>query len=147
MLNILKQASATASEHATEDQASDHSHQTNPNRQQFELNIMEDPPTSDQLKSILEYVGAQRAGTIINGAKNTADAMKKLKENTDNFQRPIVSQWHFLSLYTARSSRNFLLMKSLDCRLEQWQGSSRWQRVGNSKDVEFPTKAVAYPRR
>jgi hypothetical protein len=123
--NILKQASATASEYATEDQASDHSHQTNPNRQPFELNITEDLPTPDQLKSILEYVGAQKAGTIINGAKNTADAMKKLKENSENFQRPIVSQWHFLGLYTVRSSREFLLMHYLDCRLEQWQGSSR----------------------
>ena len=88
--NILKQASAMATEHATEDQASDHSHQTKATRQPFDLNITEDPPTPDQLKSILEYVGPQKAGTIIMGAKNEADAMRKLKENADNFQRPIV---------------------------------------------------------
>src|SRR5271170_2766774 len=88
--NILKQASAMATEHSTEDQASGHSHQTKASREPFDLNITEDPPTPDQLKSILEYVGAQKAGTIIRGAKGEADAMRKLKENVDNFQRPIV---------------------------------------------------------
>lgn len=52
--------------------------------------MTEEPPTEDQLKSILEYVGAQKAGTIIKGAKDEADAMKKLKENSENFQRPVV---------------------------------------------------------
>jgi len=87
---LLKQISANASEYATEDQASDHSHQTSPKRPEFELEVTEEPPTQDQLKSILEYVGAQKAGTIIKGAKDEADAMKKLKENTENFQRPVV---------------------------------------------------------
>jgi arsenate reductase-like glutaredoxin family protein len=86
----LKQASANATEYATEDQASDHSHQTNPRRAEFELEITEEPPTTDQLKSILEYVGVQKASTIIKGAKGEADAMKKLKENADNLNRPIV---------------------------------------------------------
>ena len=99
--NLLKQASAMATEHATEDQASDHSHQTKANRQPFELNVTEDPPTPDQLKSILEYIGAQKAGTIIKGAKDEADAMRKLKENADNFQRPIVRRPHFLETYGA----------------------------------------------
>jgi arsenate reductase-like glutaredoxin family protein len=88
--SLLKQASAKASEHATEDQASDHSHQTHPGREEFELDVTEQPPTQDQLKSILEYVGAQKVGTIIKGAKDEADAMKKLKENSENFQRPVV---------------------------------------------------------
>lgn len=88
--NLLKQASATATELATKDQASGHSTQTNANRQPFELNITEDPPTPDQLKSILEYVGTQKANAIIRGAKSEADAMKKLKENPENFQRPVV---------------------------------------------------------
>jgi hypothetical protein len=52
--------------------------------------VTEEPPTPDQLKSILEYVGAQKASTIIRGAKNESDAMRKLKENVDNFNRPIV---------------------------------------------------------
>lgn len=93
---LLKQGSATASEHATEDQASDHSSQSTPRREPFELNITEDPPTPDQLKSILEYVGAQRASTIVKGAKDEADAMRKLKENAENFQRPVVSPPYLL---------------------------------------------------
>lgn len=87
---LLKQISANASEHATEDQASDHSYQTHPKRQEFELEVTEEAPTHDQLKSILEYVGAPKAGTIIRGAKDEADALKKLKENSENFQRPVV---------------------------------------------------------
>lgn len=91
-LNLLKRASAVAGETATEDQVSDHTSQTKSSLQtQFELNITEDPPTPDQLKSILEYVGAQRAGTIIEGAKNEQDAMSKWKGNNDIFQRPLVS--------------------------------------------------------
>lgn len=87
---LLKQASANASEHATEDQASDHTAQTHPKRQEFELEVSEDPPTPDQLKSILEYVGGPKISTIIKGARDEADAMKKLKENSENFQRPVV---------------------------------------------------------
>jgi hypothetical protein len=94
--SLLKQASAAATELATEDQASDHSHQTLANRQPFELNVTEDPPTPDQLKSILEYVGAQKAGTIVKGARDEADAMRKLKENVENFQRPVVRLQHSL---------------------------------------------------
>lgn len=87
---LLKQASANASEHATEDQASDHTAQTHPRRQEFELEVTEEPPTQDQLKNILEYVGGQKISTIIKGARDEADAMKKLKENSENFQRPVV---------------------------------------------------------
>ena len=90
MYTLLKQASAVASEHATEDQASDHSHQTLARREEFDLNITEDPPTPEQLKSILEYIGTQRASTIVRGAKNEADAMEKLKENAESFQKPVV---------------------------------------------------------
>lgn len=79
-----------ASEYTTEDRAKDHSQQTPIQRQPFELNITEDPPTLDQLKSILEYVGAQKASTVIKGARDEADAMRKMKENVDSFQRPIV---------------------------------------------------------
>jgi hypothetical protein len=87
---LLKQASANASEHATEDQASNHSAQTQPRRPEFELDVMEEPPTEDQLQSILEYIGAHRAGDIISGAKNDSDALKKLQLNKDSFQRPVV---------------------------------------------------------
>lgn len=89
--SLLKQAAATASEHATEDQASDHSHQTHTKRVEFELDVTENAPTVEQVRSILEYVGAQRAGEIIKGAKDEADGMKKLKESQNNFQYPVVS--------------------------------------------------------
>ena len=76
---------------ATEDQASDHSHQNNIQRSEFELNVTEDPPTSDQLRTILEYVGARRAKDIVEGARDTGDALKKLREDGTKFRRPIVS--------------------------------------------------------
>lgn len=88
--SLLKQASAKASEYATEDQASDHTAQTQPRRGDFELEVTEDPPTEDQLHSILEYLGAHRAGEVISGAKNESDALKKLGLNKDSFQRPLV---------------------------------------------------------
>ena len=72
------------------DQAGDHSAQDTTKRSEFELNISEDPPTSDQLRSILEYVGARRAGDLVKGARDEADAMRRLKENGDNFVRPVV---------------------------------------------------------
>ncbi|KAF8864904.1 hypothetical protein BDZ45DRAFT_737031 [Acephala macrosclerotiorum] len=88
---LLKQVSANAAEHSTEDQASDHSHQTKPNRPEFELEVTEELPTQDQLKSILEYVGAQKASTVIKGAKDEADALKKL--TSESFQRPVTVDW------------------------------------------------------
>ncbi|KAA6413898.1 MAG: duf1687 domain-containing protein [Lasallia pustulata] len=91
---LLKQASAHASEHSTEDQSTDHTHQNKLERTEFELNITEDPPTSDQLRSILEYLGARRAGDVVKGAKDEADAMKKLRESGENFKRPVIVDWN-----------------------------------------------------
>ncbi|KAI4219992.1 MAG: hypothetical protein L6R36_007936 [Xanthoria steineri] len=93
---LLKQISAHASESATEDQASDHAAQNKFQRTEFELNVTEDPPTSDQLRTILEYVGSGggRAGQIVDGATGETDAVAKLKENPDSFQRPVVGGLH-----------------------------------------------------
>jgi len=88
--SLLKRVSANASETATEDQASDHSHQTALQRSEFELNVTEDPPTADQLQTILEYVGTSAIGTVVKGAKTTDQALKKFKESSENFQRPVV---------------------------------------------------------
>jgi hypothetical protein len=88
---LLKQASANAQAEATIDQASDHSHQTSPARDDFELNITEDAPTQDQVQTILEYVGQSKIQSVIKGARDQKDALKKFKENKDSFQRPIVS--------------------------------------------------------
>ncbi|KAL8700024.1 MAG: hypothetical protein Q9201_005670 [Fulgogasparrea decipioides] len=89
---LLKQISAHASENATEDQATDHSSHNKFQRTDFELNVTEDPPTSDQLRTILEYVGpgGGRAGQIVEGAADEADALKRLKEDPSRFKQPVV---------------------------------------------------------
>ncbi|RYP26750.1 hypothetical protein DL768_011585 [Monosporascus sp. mg162] len=94
--NLLKQVSANATESATEDQASDHTPQTNSfrQRQEFDLNITEDPPTIDQLRTILEYVGKNKISSVVNGASTENEALKKYKESTDNFKRPVVVDWN-----------------------------------------------------
>ncbi|KAL6361535.1 hypothetical protein LRP88_05005 [Fusarium phalaenopsidis] len=84
--NLLKQVSANATAGATLDQASE----TKPAREQFELNVTEDPPTDDQVKTILEYVGTSGISNIIKGANNEKDALKKFKESKENFIRPVV---------------------------------------------------------
>jgi arsenate reductase-like glutaredoxin family protein len=88
--NLLKQVSANSTAGATIDQASDHSHQTTPKREQFELNITEDPPTADQVQTILEYVGKSGIPSIIRGARDEKDALKKFKESKESLQRPLV---------------------------------------------------------
>lgn len=97
---ILKQMSAQASETATEDQASDHTAQNKAvKRDPFELEITESTPTADQLKSILEYVGGSNISQLVQGASSQSDAMRKLKENPDAFQRPVVSSCQTSILY------------------------------------------------
>ncbi|KAF4441351.1 fatty acid desaturase [Fusarium austroafricanum] len=92
--NLLKQVSANATSGATLDQASDHSAQTAPIRDQFELNITEDPPTDDQVKTILEYVGTSGISNVIKGANSEKDALRKFKESKENFIRPVVVDWN-----------------------------------------------------
>lgn len=87
---LLKTASATAAEHATEDQASDHTHQTTPRRTEFSLDVTEEPPTEDQLKNIIEFLGAGGAGKVVKGSNDFASALKLLKQSKDNFQAPVV---------------------------------------------------------
>lgn len=86
----LKQKSAAAWETATEDQASDHSAQSNDRTPQFELQITEQAPTPDQLQTILNYVGPNNISSVIKGATSEKEALRKFKENADSFQRPVV---------------------------------------------------------
>lgn len=94
--SLLKQASASATETATEDQASDHTVQSNihKRRSEFELNITEDNPTPEQVQSILEYVPKPTISSIIKDATSVEDAMKKFKQSADSFQRPVVVDWN-----------------------------------------------------
>ncbi|MCJ1278687.1 hypothetical protein MMC21_006504 [Puttea exsequens] len=93
VLTLLKQASAHASETATEDQATDHTHQNKFQRTEFQLNVTEDPPTGDQLRTILDYMGANSAGKLVEGAKDRDDAMSKLKIDLGKFKRPVTVDW------------------------------------------------------
>lgn len=88
---LLKQVSAHGSETATVDQAADHTAHNKMQRTQFELNVTEDPPTKDQLRIILEYVGRKKASQLIDGARDELDALKRLGENGEKFRRPVVS--------------------------------------------------------
>lgn len=92
VLTLLKQASAEASETATADQALHHSHQTKDQRPEFELDVTEEPPTSDQFRSILDYVGAHRAKDLVEGATDASDAIRRLSEHGGAFKRPVVSK-------------------------------------------------------
>lgn len=85
---LLKQASAQAHAHATEDQASSHHAQNVAERAEFELDVQEAEPTSDQLRSILEYVGGS-AGKVVEGATSSSDALSKISK----FTRPTVVDW------------------------------------------------------
>jgi len=95
VLNILKTANATASETATTDQASDHSHHSTNQRGEFQLDVTEAAPTTDQLRNIFEYVSpGVKPSDIIKGARDQADALKRLTENGgENFVRPVVVDW------------------------------------------------------
>lgn len=99
-LNLLKVAHATATETTTIDQASDNTAQALRERGEFELEVTEEPPTPDQLRSILDYAARadpkQSISDIVRGAKDAEDALKKVKENGDNFIRPVVSAECFL---------------------------------------------------
>jgi hypothetical protein len=77
ILTLLKQANAAA----------------DPSKEQptaFDLDVTEGPPTSDQLQSILEYVGDTNIAAVVNGASDATDAQRKLRLTPDAFQRPLV---------------------------------------------------------
>ncbi|KAJ5100652.1 hypothetical protein N7456_006704 [Penicillium angulare] len=104
-LNLLKQASITASETATEDQASDYSSHAKQQRGDFELEVTTDLPTTDQLRSILDYispvsgVGGQGekatygVSELVKGARDAEDAIKRFKEDKESFVRPVTVDW------------------------------------------------------
>lgn len=92
---ILKQANAQSVATATEDQASSHNAQNKAERTEFELDVTEEPPTADQLKNILDYLGGpSNVDKIIEGAKDETDAIRRLKADGNSFQRPLVVDWN-----------------------------------------------------
>ncbi|KAH8662354.1 thioredoxin-like protein [Xylariales sp. PMI_506] len=86
VVNLLKQASESATKAATEDKAN--------SRDEFELEVTESNPTTDQLQSILEYIGPSQTSSVIAGASTHKDALRKYKESAENFKRPLVVDWN-----------------------------------------------------
>jgi hypothetical protein len=89
---VLRQASANATASATEDQAADHTAQNDEAKglESFELDISEDLPNEDQLRTILDYAGEGNAGIVVSGASSVSDALKKYKRDEQSFRRPLV---------------------------------------------------------
>lgn len=56
--------------------------------------VQEEPPTADQLGSILSYLGPSKAGTVVEQASGTSDALKKFKASQTAFQRPVTVDWN-----------------------------------------------------
>lgn len=91
VLTLLKQANAHSVAHATEDQASSHEAPNKAEHTEFELDVTEAPPTPDQLKNILEYLGGSNAAAkVVSGASDENDALRRLKADGEVFQRPLV---------------------------------------------------------
>ncbi|KAK3661063.1 hypothetical protein LTR22_007689 [Elasticomyces elasticus] len=94
---ILKQAAGNAQSNATIDQAGDHAQQSKQTRTEFELGrteVSEQSPTTDQLTSILEYLGPSKAGNVVEDATGTSDAMRKFKASQAVFKRPVTVDWN-----------------------------------------------------
>jgi hypothetical protein len=58
------------------------------------LDIQEGPPTSDQLSSILDYLGPSKAGSVVKDATGSSDALRKFKASETAFQRPVTVDWN-----------------------------------------------------
>lgn len=58
------------------------------------LDVQETPPTPDQLTSILDYLGPSKAGTVVEEATGTSDALRKFNAKQQAFQRPVTVDWN-----------------------------------------------------
>ncbi|KAL2117875.1 hypothetical protein VTJ04DRAFT_7535 [Mycothermus thermophilus] len=94
-----------ASEAAAESSAANSS-----GRSEFQLDITEAPPTPDQLQTILGYVGRQGIPSVVTGANDEAEAMKKFKENVENFRRPVVVDWNNGKVVASENESEILKM-------------------------------------
>ncbi|KAL4936935.1 hypothetical protein BDV06DRAFT_203913 [Aspergillus oleicola] len=74
-------------------------------RGEFTLEVTTSPPTTQQLQNILEYVsgdpssGSKEGGMkynvseIVQGARDAEDAIKRFKEDSGRFVRPVTVDW------------------------------------------------------
>ena len=95
--SALTKASAAAAESSAEDSSTQ--------RPEFKLQITEDTPTTDQLMTILDYVGTDRIPSIVKGAHDKNEALRKFKENSENFQWPVVCTNPSLSVFSHSACR------------------------------------------
>ena len=91
VLNLLKQSRANVAASSTIDQASSTTPSPPTEQKDFELDVQEAPPTEDQLKSILEYVGSQNIGDVVKGAMTEGEALRVFERDNGSFARPLVS--------------------------------------------------------
>lgn len=90
--NLARQVSAQAAATSTLDQASDAQHEQG--RDEFSLEVTETLPTEGQIETVLGYVGKSKVQSIINGAVNEQDGLKRFKENKESLILPLVSHDH-----------------------------------------------------
>ncbi|KAL1633089.1 hypothetical protein SLS56_003160 [Neofusicoccum ribis] len=93
VVNLLKQAQANSSTTTTIDQASS-TDQHKAEQHEFDLEVQEQPPTSDQVETILTYLGADNASKVVEGATNQEEAVRKFKLNANSFIKPLVVDWN-----------------------------------------------------
>jgi hypothetical protein len=75
-------------------------------RDPFDLNVVEDVPTPDQVQTMLEYVKEDEVGQIVDGAGTVTEALRRFKMDKESFKRPVVC----LSLFFWSYLLEFLLL-------------------------------------
>ncbi|OLL25115.1 hypothetical protein NEOLI_002859 [Neolecta irregularis DAH-3] len=59
----------------------------------YNLDIVTEKPTKDQLRCIIEYTGC-KPSEVVSGAKNLDEAMDLISSNLEKLQRPITVDWN-----------------------------------------------------
>ncbi|KAF2155710.1 DUF1687-domain-containing protein [Myriangium duriaei CBS 260.36] len=115
---LLKQTAGTAQSTATEDQASSHDHHSKVSRTEFDLQVEEQQPTSDQLQSILEYAGDSKAGSVVEGASSISDALKRARSGS-RIVTPLIVDWNKGNVVVGDNESEILkLVKALPHKAE-----------------------------
>ncbi|KAF3308327.1 hypothetical protein TWF173_001535 [Orbilia oligospora] len=95
VLSALKTANAAAEESSANISTNGNT-SAGEKKQIFELDVVEGPMTTTQLRSILDYIGENKVEDIVEGARGIHDAMKILEgtKGVDAVKRPIVVDWN-----------------------------------------------------
>lgn len=102
-------------------------------RPEFKLEITETPPTVDQLRTILDYVGKARVGTIVKGAADQEEALRRFGEDVESLRRPVVCflllSFLFLSLPFSFLLFDYCLLLTACCFCVGWVWLTDWYRL------------------